>query len=564
MSINLLAIELKRFLGSRNPEVICITGKWGVGKTHAWRTYLRQAQVEGSIKLQRYAYVSMFGRNSLDDVRSAIVEGTLDSREIDVMPNFASLKSNLDLLGKKSGRLLPWAGLIPGSTNVIGSINRALFMLTTEQLICIDDLERAGLGLDLKNILGLAATLRDEKSCKIVILTNKDALSSENMRVFQEQIEKVADLVVEFAPSSKEAATLAFNQEKSFHTQLSSDVIALGIVNIRTMKKAETFCLQAVEILSGLDPRITQQAVHSVALATYAKLQPGESPPMELIKSFNSLTSYMIDKDGVEDSLKGHKATLRAYDFTNADELDLEIIAGIERGFFDRDALLEAGRKAEKTLMLNDNDNSFQQAWNMFHDSFDDNENEVLEALYLGILSNFEAISPMNLSSTITLLKEFGRMEEAKSALSSYVERRNEVPSFWDLPNQTFGNQVADPDVRAAFSEKYSKMRIALDPVDILTKIAERSGWNPEDISYLATLTADDFITIFKKRRGKSLRHIIQGCLLFKQMVGADDSMRHIANVVEQALIKIARENPLNKRRMKNYIDIPEDGGGAG
>jgi Cdc6-like AAA superfamily ATPase len=91
MSIKLLATELSRFFGSVEPEVLCITGKWGVGKTYAWNYYLRQAQDGHNVKLAKYAYVSLFGRNSLDDVRAAIVENTVNSGTPGEKPDLKSL-----------------------------------------------------------------------------------------------------------------------------------------------------------------------------------------------------------------------------------------------------------------------------------------------------------------------------------------------------------------------------------------------------------------------------------------------------------------------------------------
>ena len=95
MSIKLLAAELSRFLGSAEPEVLCITGKWGVGKTYAWNYYLKQAQESHNEKLAKYSYIALFGRNSLDDVRTAIVENTVNSRAAGEKPDLKSFKSTL-------------------------------------------------------------------------------------------------------------------------------------------------------------------------------------------------------------------------------------------------------------------------------------------------------------------------------------------------------------------------------------------------------------------------------------------------------------------------------------
>ena len=54
-----------------------MTGQWGVGKTFAWNKYpFQNAQMQGQIGLKRYSYVSLFGINSLDDLKYAIFENT--------------------------------------------------------------------------------------------------------------------------------------------------------------------------------------------------------------------------------------------------------------------------------------------------------------------------------------------------------------------------------------------------------------------------------------------------------------------------------------------------------
>jgi Cdc6-like AAA superfamily ATPase len=115
MSIKLLAAELARFLRSAEPEVLCITGKWGVGKTYSWNHYLRQAQDNNNVKLKKYAYVSLFGRNSLDDVRTAIVENTVDSQATGEKPDLKSFKSAVAELRSLAGPFAKLASFIPSA-----------------------------------------------------------------------------------------------------------------------------------------------------------------------------------------------------------------------------------------------------------------------------------------------------------------------------------------------------------------------------------------------------------------------------------------------------------------
>ena len=69
MSIDIIENQIGRFLASEAPEVMSIKGAWGVGKTYAWTKYLNSAKNQHKIALSKYSYVSLFGINSLDDLK---------------------------------------------------------------------------------------------------------------------------------------------------------------------------------------------------------------------------------------------------------------------------------------------------------------------------------------------------------------------------------------------------------------------------------------------------------------------------------------------------------------
>jgi len=119
MTIALFASELNSFLSSKEPEVLCITGHWGVGKTYAWNHYLKTAQESKSVKLERYSYVSLFGRNSLDDVRTAIIENTVDSRVVGEKPSLGSIKSLVAQVTARAKDVSWLASFVPGTPDTL-------------------------------------------------------------------------------------------------------------------------------------------------------------------------------------------------------------------------------------------------------------------------------------------------------------------------------------------------------------------------------------------------------------------------------------------------------------
>ena len=95
MSLDTFYSEIRRFLESPDPEVLIISGKWGVGKTFAWNTLLEEARRAGRIKLERYAYVSLFGLGSLEDVKGAVFQNTVGREQAGVAADISTLDSAL-------------------------------------------------------------------------------------------------------------------------------------------------------------------------------------------------------------------------------------------------------------------------------------------------------------------------------------------------------------------------------------------------------------------------------------------------------------------------------------
>ena len=50
------------------PGALLLKGKWGVGKTHLWKT-----QIAPKLKNQKYAHVSLFGIKTAMDLKNKIV-----------------------------------------------------------------------------------------------------------------------------------------------------------------------------------------------------------------------------------------------------------------------------------------------------------------------------------------------------------------------------------------------------------------------------------------------------------------------------------------------------------
>jgi hypothetical protein len=553
--------EIDRFLRDVEPSVLCLTGKWGVGKTFTWKQAIRSAKTKNAIGLKSYAYVSLFGQNSLDDVRAAIVEETRPISAIDAPFDLNDLKQTVKSAASNWRRVLNQARgaaaeYLPISESISG---RWLFATVRNQIICIDDLERAGSGLTAKDVLGLISFLKEERKCKVVLLLNQEKLD-EGKRDFEEQLEKVIDVRLEFDPTPQEAVDIGLKKGTAISEFLQANCVTLGITNIRVIQKIERLALELAERLNSFDSAVLKQAIHSVTLFGWMFFQPDQSPPLKFVTTYTPWKYVRQDKKEKEQTPPEEQAwhaLLHQYGLTNIDEFDRVILDGVQAGAFDRVQLHQAATALSKQLESQRLDNSFSQAWALYRGSFSVTPDELLDKMAAAFRGAVKTITPTTLSSTVELFKALGRPEQALELLKYYVEhRRDGGANLFDLRKSVFGGDVKDPDIRNAFAQEVGNEAKPFDPGKTLHKIAVQSGWNDEDLVKLAELDAEAFRKLFKSIEGDELIAVVSAALQFGKFGNASEDMQKIAQSASDALRMIAQESKLRERQIATMYGI--------
>lgn len=159
---------MANFLATSVPEVLCIEGRWGTGKTYAWGTAVAEANREGRLAITRYAYVSLFGLKDAADILQAIYVNTIDlgqkinKRELGT--RFGSY--SVGNLRSKLKQLVPAVAEhtkdIPHIAGLGGMVRSALASLVSKTVVCIDDFERKSGTISVNEVMGTncAATRR--------------------------------------------------------------------------------------------------------------------------------------------------------------------------------------------------------------------------------------------------------------------------------------------------------------------------------------------------------------------------------------------------------------------
>jgi hypothetical protein len=542
-ALALLRKEIFRFLKDPKPEVLCIRGKWGIGKTYTWEELLKQAGKD--VALQSYSYVSLFGLDTLDRFKSSIFENVIPIASIEVGPTMETLGENFKAMSK-----LALSAIKPG----IGAIaEHAAFLSVREYIICIDDLERKGEKLRIIDILGLVSLLKERRKCKIVLILNDDALDKEKAD-FDKYSEKVIDASLLFEPTSSEATQIALKGTEQSDILMRESCQKLGIANIRILKKIERLVNDARPHLRPFDPRVLAQAVSTLVIfgwCVYAK----QDDLLSYMLNERYKSRYAMNDSKLTDEQKKFDDLLEAYPFGLVDAFDRVLLDGIQKGFFDDAKLVEEGQKLNDGYKNEKLRTAVQGPWDAYKDSFDDNTDEVCKGLMDAVM-NYPDYAPTNyVDGAIMFLKLMGKPKEAQQILDDWMEVYKDQPrGFFDTKSGGFA--VQDPDLQKAITDKYNSFVDDRDPAAVLFQIAKDHGWHEEDITLISKVTPDEFYAMFKRLRGLELRSVVNKALELGRNGSGDPAYAAIGANALAALTRLRRESAINEQRVTGLYQV--------
>jgi len=158
---------------------IAITGSWGVGKTFFWNSFRDEVNFK-----KKYVYVSLFGLESLSDLKTHIYSNIENNHSALEIPRWIrGLPSIL-----KDTRVSQFG--VSASAKVFDSL---MFNQVKDAIICFDDFERMSNKLDIKDVMGLANQLKLEKNCQVILILDEDKTEGENKKKYAEYKEKLID-----------------------------------------------------------------------------------------------------------------------------------------------------------------------------------------------------------------------------------------------------------------------------------------------------------------------------------------------------------------------------------
>jgi hypothetical protein len=560
-STELVRGEMRRFLRSSEPEAICVTGEWGVGKTFTWQTELDAARSKGELGLSRYSYASLFGIHSLEGLKLALFENLefLDAPATGYADKGAGI---LKRVASKAAKYSQLAQGLPTVGQLLSKAGPLYFSAVRDQIVCIDDLERRGATLELKDVFGLISFLREQRGCKVILLLNEEELKADKTE-FDTHFEKVFDARLIFSPTASEALNIAIRNDDRASKLLRGYCEILNIANIRVIKKIERLIGQVLPHLAKYSPEIAQQAIHSLVLFGWSKFQPTKAPPLDYFH-VSSVARYLEqkhktgaasenDKKAASENDKKWSALLSQYQFMNMDDFDAELMKFVNTGVLDVPSLAAKADEQNQKAEIQRKTGSLEKAWRPFHDSFNDNLDEVTKSILDGLKATIIVTSLSHLDAAVRVLYEIGKQKDTKKLLEFFVE--NKPLEFWDPTKDPFLRGTFHPEVAATIADRQRALsEVTSKAFNFEAELIQAAQtYNNEAIRKLANIPIDQYYRLIKAKEGDEMRRIIFSGLDFRRISNATPEMVEVVRRTEEALKRIASESTLNAARVARY-----------
>ena len=171
------------FFEAKRSKTVLVRGKWGIGKSYAWRRLLENnfSSIEDK-KKKIFLNISVFGHESLESIREEIRHSYIKaytqsfSKHSKWIQNKIPVDYNNILKLIFKGRDLTSAFRPPLDINTI---------------VCFDDLERKSKGLSLQDLLGLIENT--SLSANVLLFLNDSKLDADDKKIYLEYREKIID-----------------------------------------------------------------------------------------------------------------------------------------------------------------------------------------------------------------------------------------------------------------------------------------------------------------------------------------------------------------------------------
>ena len=492
---------------NNNEIVIAISGEWGIGKTFFWKeTFLKTHQYKDGLKDKKIAYVSLFGMDSLDAIKTSILlqvsqnNKTVSWIDKNIIKRIENIKSSL-----KIDDVSISLGL--------GTIGSLLSLFTSNDfenvIICFDDFERMSSKIDFKDVMGLISELKEQKQCKIIMLLNEEELNKvsniedkQYSELYALYKEKIIDIDLKFEPTVEESLTNALEKVKTkFNKDLLISIFKIHkIKNIRILQQVLKEINNFSYILDkNYDNQVLDEFLRTSMSLYIAKIRDGKNIK-DIIKDSKVDFTGMSDDEFNALDLEEIKNNMF---YNNDNSIQTIILKFIDKDILAKDILLSILDEKQSNLERYTIQKNISDLWLKVHRDFNYTLPECHRELYSIFNRNKESLHKIlilrNFHHYINAIKGTEDVEDSfimeiiKNYIDDFVYNESQI-SMENTSTRKFIEENYN-NLLEYWDEK--RVEVLMDTIDItiteeiMKKIIEQSGWGNKDTFMLNSIESD-------------------------------------------------------------------------
>lgn len=572
---------LNSFFSEKDFSVLVLRGAWGIGKTYFWENYIQEKINKKEIEQTAYSYVSLFGLHGLSELKSRIfrvgkilktkkeVEKELEDssqEENQILRAVLDMRSSGQNLLRSLGQISQISKFLPQSKDFSPIIDLVEYSLINNYLVCLDDIERKEDDLTIRQIMGFVDEISKRKNCKVILILNDKTLSQRDLEEFNKYREKVVDLEIEYQPTIRDNLLKVFELNYLFFEDFVNVFQILNVSNIRIFKKFKWSANKVQRFIETTESSLQKQVLIRLAVFCWGFFNSESTLSLSFIsRSIKETTWLSVLSDHEENKKWTEEEKEWSYIASTLgifpSNYDDHLISMLTDGYLNEEGFREEINKANQKEKVDITQKKLREAWDIYADSFEDNIEQLKSAIRDILNADLSKISLWDFSQSIDLLEEYG--DDVSEYIEKYIDLNSQELASTD-PEDFWGiRKIKNSSLETKIQELRSSSKI-FNIDDVLNEIVEKQGWGREEVDFLSSLTEESIYEWMMSKPDRIVSKIRKGLFLFQGITSNNEEenrkYKAIADNTTAALVRIAKQNPLNRKRVKFIykIDVPE------
>jgi hypothetical protein len=509
---------LKEFIESKKPGALVLQGTWGRGKTYLWNKLWQNYRAEAEAGAAgtdgvRYAYVSLFGVGSIDELKIAIFQNTVTLTK-ERKPSrkwFEKAVKNDAITNVVQELELPWAG-----KGVAAMYSAYASYSVNKMLICLDDIERRGASLRLVDVLGLISALTEQKDCRVAVILNSESLQDGDPRIWELHREKVFVAEMTYRPSSERCVDLVYSadSEDPLLQAVRRGLIELGVTNVRIAVRSRRIADQISKLtrFEELAREVKEDVGRSLALAAYCHSGSGEGAPS--LAYARKYGAYRGPNDVRSEQEVAWDGLLSGYGYYLGSQVGKVVSEIVIEGFVEEASLAACLEQENANVGAIQLKRAYEEAWRKWHHEFNDDREELIAAFANAFPPAASLIDSHNADGTVRLMRELGENDLANRFASIWVASRAGARAAELAPDQIHRfDRVRDPVLLEGIEAAYDRGAHLPAFVDAMQRLVARDGLSYDTAQSIARVPAQEFLDYLRGNPGENTALMVRKCL---------------------------------------------------